>query len=475
MRVPPTIRIDRRSSVPLQRQLFDRFRQAIADGTLKPDTRLPATRELASELRVSRNCVINAFRYLAAQGLITAKAGGGTRVATLAPARHRMPPSWRSRRGRAARIAGIATESSSGKAGAFRPGVPAIDLFPFRVWRGLVNTRWRDPAPSLLAYGSASGFLPLREMIAAHVGATRGIRCEVDQVIIVNGAQQAIDLAARVLVDSTDVACVEDPGYIGARSAFAMAGARVAVVPLDDEGIDVAAARRSVSRPRVIYVTPSHQYPTGISMSLRRRQELLSWCLETGAWLIEDDYDSNLRRGDRELPAIHALAKNIETIYIGSFSHLLAPVLRLGFVIVPYELLDAFRVVIAAAGRGPSVIEQAALSDFIARGHLVRHLQRLRDAYADRQNAVVAGLRSLGFVESITGEGAGSHVVVHLRRTSDEARLAKAAEERRVEVPLVRAHGNGDGLMIGYGSTNIHAIREGINVLAAEAASLRIR
>lgn len=473
MRVPPTIRIDRRSNVPLQRQLFERFRQAIADGTLKPDTRLPASRELASELRVSRNCVINAFRYLAAQGLITARSGAGTRVTSRPQERQRMPPSH-SRRGRAGRIARIATESSSGTAGAFRPGVPAIDLFPFRAWRALISRHWRDAASSILAYGSPSGFLPLREVLAAHAGTSRGIRCDAEQIVIVNGAQQAIDIAARVLLDATDTACVEDPGYVGARSAFAMTGARVVGVPLDGEGFDVATARRLAPAPRVIYVTPSHQYPTGVAMSLERRQELLAWCVETGAWLIEDDYDGNLRRDGRELPAIHALAADTATIYAGSFSHLLAPALRIGYIVVPYGLLDAFRVAITAAGRGPSMIEQVALADFIAEGHLARHLHRLRDAYAERQAAVVSRLRDFPGVTSISGEGAGAHVVMRLRNAPDEARLAKAAQSRRVEVPLVRAHGNGDGLMIGYGSTNLAAIRDGIGVLTAEAASLRI-
>jgi GntR family transcriptional regulator/MocR family aminotransferase len=459
----------------MQRQLFDRLRKAIGDGTLKEGQRLPATRELAAELGVSRNCVINAFRFLAAQGLISARAGAGTRVAGRAIERQRVPPAWTARRGRPARIARIAIESSSGTAGAFRPGVPALDLFPFRTWRALVNKRWRDAAPSILAYGDASGSLPLREVIAAHLGSTRGIHCDAGQIVIVNGAQQAVDVAARVLLDPTDVVCVEDPGYIVARSALAMTGATVIGIPVDEDGFDVAAARKLAREPRVIYVTPSHQYPTGAAMSLARRQALLDWCVETGAWLIEDDYDGNLRRDGRELPAIHALARNPATIYVGSFSHLLAPVLRIGYAVLPFELVEAFRVVLAAAGRGPSLIEQAALAEFIANGQFARHMRRLRDAYAERQEAVSTALRALPGVVSVRGEGAGAHVVVHLRRTADEARLAKAAAAAGVEIPLVRAHGNGDGLMIGYGSTNLLAIRQGMAVVSAVAKRLGLR
>jgi len=463
MPAPPFLQLDRRSDVPLQRQLFECFRQAIADGTLAPGTRLPPTRELADELRVSRNCVVNAFRYLTAQGLVIAKTGAGTQVAASPLLRVRVPPSTRAR-GRAGRIARIVTDASSGTAGAFRPGVPALDLFPLRTWRTILARQWRNAMP-LLGYGGASGWPPLRDAIAAHLGAARGIRCAPEQILIVNGAQQAIDLAARVLLEPGDAVCVEDAGYLGARSAFAATGAVVVPVPVDEEGFVVAAAREREASPRLVYVTPSHQYPLGATMSLTRRQELLAWCSETGAWILEDDYDSELRHdGRRELPAIHALARNAAVIYIGTFSHLLAPALRIGFAVVPHDLLQAFQVIATVAGRGPSTIEQAALAEFITSGHFERHLRRLRTAYAEREAQLVRHLRALDAVEAIHGLGAGSHLVIHVR---DEARVAKACAANGVEVPLVRDYGNARGLILGYGSTDANAIRAGMAVLAA--------
>lgn len=459
MSAPPTIQLDRGSEVPLQRQLFESFRKAILDGTLAEGTKLPPTRELAEELGVSRNCVVNAFRYLAAQGLVISSSGAGTRVAPLPQLRARVPPSTRSRRGRASRLASIVPDVSSGTAGAFRPGVPAIDLFPLRTWRTIVARQWRDAAP-LLAYGGATGLESLRTAIAAHIGAARGIRCTPEQVLIVNGAQQAIDVAARVLLEPGDVVCVEEACYPGARSAFAATGAQVLGVPVDGDGMRVAKAT-----PRLIYVTPSHQYPLGVTMSLGRRHELLAWAAESGAWIVEDDYGSELRHdGTRELPAIHALARNASVIYTGTFSHLLAPGLRIGFAVVPHDLLRAFHVIATVAGRGPSMIEQAALAEFIADGHLERHVRRLRHAYAEREALLVSHLRALDVVESIHGLGAGSHLLVRLKKGYDEARVAKLASDEGIEVPLARDYGDARGLIFGYGSTDAGMIAEGMRV-----------
>lgn len=459
MSVSPAIRLDRRSNVPLQRQLFESVRRSIVDGVLKPGTRLPSSRDLARELRVSRNCVINAFRYLAAQGLIVSRAGAGTVVASLTP-RVRVPPSTRTRRDRAGRIARTVINASSGTPGPFRPGVPAIDLFPLKTWRSIVSRQWRRPAPALLAYGDIGGYPPLREAIAAHLGAFRGMRCDPEQILVFHGAQQALDLVARVLLEPGDAVCVEDPGYVTGRSAFAATGARIVPVPLDEDGFNVAVARQRVPTPRIVYVTPSHQYPMGVTMSLARRHELRAWCAAAGMWIVEDDYASELRHDrSRELPAIHALMRNDATIYVGTFSHALAPMLRIGYAVVPRDLIGAFRVVAAIAGGGPAMIEQAALAEFIRDGHLARHLRRLREAYAERQAALVSVLQTMDAIESIQGCDAGSHLVVRLRGI-DETRVASAAAARGIETPLVSKYGHGTGLVLGYGSTDVTAIRE---------------
>jgi GntR family transcriptional regulator/MocR family aminotransferase len=469
--IPSVIQLDRSSRTPLQRQLSRALRDAIVEGRLKPGTRLPSTRELASELGVSRNCVVNAFHYLTAQGLLEGRSGAGTRVSPTIRLGSRIPPSTRTRPARSTlRMSRIITDVSSGSAGPFRPGVPAIDLFPTREWRALLSRHWQYTRDGTLAYDDGRGHAPLREAIAAHLGIARGVRCDPDQVIIVSGAQQSLDLTARVLLEQGDTACLEDPGYRGARAAFAAAGARIGSVPVDEEGIDVAEGRRRDPSPRLLYATPSHQYPTGVVMSARRRESVLAWALESGAWIVEDDFGGEFHHGAPAPAALQSMDRHDCVIYIGTFSQLLAPGLRIGYVIAPRDLVSAYVVARSIAGRGISAVEQAALADFMAGGGLARHVRRLRAAYLERQQTLVHCLRrDLPQVTRIGGTEAGTHLVAYLAPELDDQKASAAARAAGVEAPALSSFSASaptpPALVLGYGSTVPEEIPEAVAIL----------
>jgi len=468
---PTTLAFDRKSATPLQRQIFEQIRSAILGGTLRAGTRLPSTRDLAREIGVSRKPVVAAFGYLAAQGLIECRPGAGSRVRPLALTRQRVPASTRARRPkRAARLQRIVVHISSGRVGAFKPGVPAVDLFPTRVWRTLVARRWSAAQPADLAYDDSRIRAALSSAIAAHLGATRGIRCDPAQVFVVSGAQQAIDLAARVLVEPDDRVCVEDPGYAGARAAFASAGAEVVGGGVDAEGFDVNAAASRCPRPRLIYATPAHQYPTGIVMSVARRNELLSWTAASGAWLIEDDYGGEFQYRANAPPPLFATDRNESVIYIGTFSQSLAPALRVGFLVAPADLIEAFRVAVYVCGHGISAIDAQVLTDFIDGSHLAKHIRLLRSAYRERQRELVAALARIPGIVRIDGLDAGTHIVAYLRADADEFAIAAAAARHGVEVSTLNAHAFETScppaLVLGYGSVPPESIRSSAALLA---------
>ena len=469
--VPTTLSFDRHSAVPLQRQIFDQLRTAILNGTLKPGTRLPSTRDLALELGVSRKPVIAAFGYLAAQGLIQSRPGAGTNVRATSSAKSRVPPSTRLRPAkRAERLQRIVLHISSGRVGAFKPGVPAVDLFPTQVWRKLLAKRWAAASAMDLAYDDRRIRSNLAAAIAAHVGATRGIQCEPEQVIIVSGAQQAIDLTARVLVEPGDRVCVEDPGYAGARGAYASADAEVFGVPVDGSGMDVAAGMARCARPRLIYATPAHQYPTGSILSASRRKELLAWTAKSGAWLIEDDYGGEFQYRSGVSPPLFAADRNAAVIYVGTLSQSLAPALRFGFLIAPPDLIEAFTVSVDVCGHGISPIEACTLTEFINGSHLAKHLRVLRSAYRERQRALVAALAEIPEIVRIEGTGAGTHLVAYLRADADDSAISAAAGRLGIEAPTLQAHAVearcAPALVLGYGSTGQEAIRDGVALLA---------
>jgi GntR family transcriptional regulator/MocR family aminotransferase len=373
----------------------------------------------------------------------------------------------------------------------FRPGQPALDRFPAETWGRIVARRWRRPPAELLGYGEAAGYAPLREQIAAYLGAARAVRCDMGQVIVVGGSQQALDLAARVLLDPDDAVWIEEPGYLGARGALLGAGARLIPVPVDRDGLDVAAGMERGAHARLAYVTPSYQYPMGVTMSLARRLALLEWASRTGAWVLEDDYDSEYRYAGRPLAALQGLDLGLpldgplpssgflanrrdggRVIYIGTFSKVLFPALRLGYLIVPPDLVDAFVAARALTDRHPPTVEQAVLADFIAEGHFARHIRRTRALYAARQAALVeAANRDLcGWLEVRPAE-AGMHLVGWLPQGQDDRAASLRAAEDGVEAPPLSAYAalppRRGGLLLGYTGLDEPQIREGVRRLAA--------
>ena len=361
------IRIDPRARGALQQQIYAGIRRAILDGLVAPGSRLPSSRALAEDLRVSRTTSLLAVEQLRAEGYLTARRGSGTFVADVLPddrpqtRASRPAPSPRhpplSRRGAVLVAAPQGARRLGGPPRAFRIGTPGVDLFPVRLWSQLANRRLRSVTSAQLDYGDSAGLRVLREAIAEHVRTARGTQCGADQVLMVAGAQQGLDVICRLLLDPGDRVWMEEPGYPGARSALLGAGARILPVRVDADGLDVEAGMRYAGDARLVYVTPSHQYPLGVPMSLPRRLALLQWASAARAWVVEDDYDSEFRYGARPIPCLHGLDVDGRVIYVGSFSKTLFPALRLGFLILPPDLQDRVVAARRAADQHPPLLD----------------------------------------------------------------------------------------------------------------------
>lgn len=482
------------SPTPLGRQVYDWIRAAILAGQLAPGSRLPSTRALAGQLGVSRNTVFLAYEQLLAEGYLVGQVGHGTHVAPILPERllHAPPRSNRaaapgpapddarlSRRGLllartpympVARAASAASATVPG-ASTFQSGQPDVAAFPFDLWARLLAHHTRETLPSVAGYQGPAGHPPLREAIAAHVAVARGVRCAADQVIIVAGAQGGLDLAARLLLDPGDRAWIEDPGYPGAHGALLGAGAHVVPVPVDGEGLDVEAGAARAPGARLAVVTPSHQFPLGATMSLARRLRLLAWAREAGAWIVEDDYDSEYRFAGRPIEALQGLDAAGRVIYLGTFSKVLFPSLRLGYLIVPPDLARDFAAARRFVDGHVPLLEQLALADFLRAGHFARHVRRMRALYAARRAALTDAVRDeLADLLELAPQEAGLHVVGWLPPGVDDRLAAERAAEHGVDVLPVSAFATEPlprgGLLLGYGALDEPAIREGIHRLA---------
>lgn len=479
-----TVSLDSSSPEPLYRQLYDWLRGAILTGQLRPGTRLQSTRELATELGVSRNTVMNAFEQLLAEGYLEGQVGSGTYVSRALPDDMLYIPASRSRtprlprkgrvlseRGAALATAAVNASQSSIAVRAFRPGTPALDAFPSEVWSRLLARRWRNPPRELLGYSTSAGYKVLREAIASYIGAARAVNCEPDQVIVVAGAQQALDLVSRLLLGTDDAAWIEDPGYLGTRAAFIGAGARLIPVPVDEEGLDVAAGEARAPDARLAYVSPSHQYPLGVTMSLARRLALLEWANRAGAWIIEDDYDSEYRYAGRPLAALQGLDKEGRVIYLGTFSKVLFPSLRMGYMVVPPDMVDAFAAARGVLSRFTPSMDQAVLADFINEGHFARHIRRMRTLYAERQAMLVeTARREMDNLIEINPHEAGIHLVGWLADGIDDRKASEAAANEGVEAHALSSfsinHRTRSGLLLGYAGYDERQIRVGVRKLS---------
>jgi GntR family transcriptional regulator / MocR family aminotransferase len=513
----PPIALD--NDAPMYRQLYDWFRTAILEGQLKPGRRVPSTRSLAAELKVSRITVLSAFEQLYAEGYLETSVGSGTYVSRSIPddlvtlrrtaPRERMPRSgiaFDKRRSRSVRLAdprdpahedgqqparhisqrgslrkisrfGMALASAlpepwSNRLGPFSVSMPALDHFPFAVWSRLVIRHSRQPAKEMLAYSDPMGHPPFREAIAEYVGTVRGVRCDPSQVMVVTGSQQALEISARVLLDPRNAVWIEEPSYPGARQVFVRSEIRLIPVPVDSQGLDVKEGVRRCRDARAAYITPSHQYPLGMTMSASRRMLLLNWAARQSSWIIEDDYDSEYRFSSRPIAAVQGLDVNARVIYIGTFSKVLFPSLRVGYLIVPKDLIRPFSRARENFDLFSSTLYQAVLTDFIREGHLGRHIRRMRTLYAERRDALTEEIRQqIGTTIEIVVAKAGIHLVIRLPAGVDDVNVSQRAFREGVAVmPLsicYQKKPRRGGLILGYGGTDRQQIREGIRKLAS--------
>jgi GntR family transcriptional regulator / MocR family aminotransferase len=449
-----SIILDRSSSSALYRQLYDQLRAAILSGQLTAGMRLPSTRELADELDLARNTVMNAFDQLYAESYLERRVGDGTYVSRQLPddllrtkSQHIV---WEGSKGERASLSrwGTAVASMSiapgdyqGRPRPFRTSTPALDAFPYKLWGRLLARRWSNSGKEMLPYGDSAGFPPLRKAIASYLAMVRAVRCVPEQVIVSSGSQHALELLAKILLNPGDVVWMEDPGFLGARAAFSAVGAQITPVPVDGEGMNVAAGIQRHPKPRLIYVTPSHQYPLGMTLSLSRRLALLKVASETGAWIIEDDYDSEFRYVGRPLAALQGLDTEQRVIYVGTLSKVLFPSIRIGYIIAPPDLFKGFVRARSLSGVQSPTFEQAVLADFIGEGHFARHIRRMRALYAERQQALVnAGRSELDGLLDIQPSDAGMHLIGWLPEGVDDRVATSAASDSGVEVTPLSAY-----------------------------------
>ncbi|WPN53994.1 PLP-dependent aminotransferase family protein [Pseudomonas sp. P9_2] len=492
---PAGIELDRRQG--LTRQLYDALRQRVLDGRLVSGTRLPATRDMAAALSISRNSVVRAYDQLYAEGFIESRVGDGTYVSQLPTAKKLstklstgfstgLPTALSTNRLDNARPQASEVIHSGGldrvkhnhlvqppcgPPRAFRVGVPAFDLFPFEVWAKLNGAFWRKPDLAQLCYGDPAGDQRLRGLIAAYLRTARGLQCTTEQIVITSGAQQAISLCAQLLVEPGDGVAVENPGYRAAGHAFALAGGRLHGVPVDGDGIDCEVLNR-LKDCRVTYVTPSHQYPLGVVMSLARRLELLAWAERTGGWIVEDDYDGEYRYTGAPLSPLAALDRNGRVLYVGTFGKVAFPALRLGYLVLPPGLVEAFTRRRAVDMRHSEVSTQAVMAEFMAAGHFQRHVRRMRRAALSRRNALLVGWPSeLPGVGALPSVAAGLHVTVRVDSLAREQALLAQARAVDVEINGLSGYWLADtgppsdqraGLVLGFAAVPEAAIAQAL-------------
>ena len=475
--------VDRRLPAPIYRQVYHGLRGAILDGRLRPGQRIPSTRGLAADLGVSRLPVLSAYEQLLHEGYLVGRTGAGTYVSDAVPD-DLLRPATPGRTAAAPRVTAVERPPTSAwhlPIVPFQGGLPALDLFPRAQWAKLVARQLRDETPERLSYTDQEGLAELRAAVAEHVRSSRAVRCEADQVLIVPGSQAALRIAAAALLIPGDRVAIEEPGYFGAHRAFQAARADLVPVPVDDEGLDVAALRRRGRSVRAVYVTPSHQYPLGMTMSAARRFSLLDWAERQQAWIVEDDYDSEFRYVSRPIGALQGMDARGRVIYVGTFSKALYPALRLGYLVVPPALWQRFLQARGAYDFFTPTLYQRALARFLRAGHFASHLRRMRGAYLERRDALLRGLaKNCGDLLRVRHSDAGLHVTALLEGgLRDLDVIARLHGRGLAAIPLSNASLGTDrrqGLMLGFGCSTPRQLLDATRILGEvlrESAGVR--
>jgi GntR family transcriptional regulator / MocR family aminotransferase len=463
----PSFGFDPKSDIPLYRQIYNAVRQNIMNGALPFNSKLPATRAFSVTYGVSRNTVLAAFDDLIAEGFLEARVGAGTFVKHKTQVNARVTKQQLSNRGLAISSTTFTIPRET-QITAFRHGIGDLKLFPWDVWTRLYKRAAHQNQN--FGYPDPAGFLPLRQAIASHIAATRAVHCSSDQIIITSGSQQAIVLAAQLLLEPNDLVWHENPGYLGARGALLAVGAQVVPVPVDEFGLDVLAGKHLAPKARLAYVTPSHQYPTGVTMSHERRLQLLKWANTANAWILEDDYDSEYRYDHRPLESLQSLDQHGRVIYIGTFSKVLFPALRLGYMVVPANLVAAFTTARALQDRGSSLLEQYALADFMAELHFARHVRRTQKLYLERQ-IILRDQLGLWLPDlELQGFEAGIHLCAWLPKGLNDLNISRSAAQHGLEAMPISAYSQTPlargGLFLGYAAVPSSSLRDGVRTLA---------
>lgn len=474
--------LQRDAGEAIYRQLYAALRSAILDGAFAPGARLPSTRALADDLGVSRTTVLQAFDLLVGEGYAVVPSTGGTHVARTLPRRARGEPAVRRDQSepratpRLSRGAQAMLQELGPPGVPFRPvpfavGLAAIDEFPVDVWTRIVARQWRTHGREMLGFSHACGYPPLRQAIAQYVMTARGVRCTPEQVVVVNGAQHGVEMIARLLLDPGDAVWVEDPGYAPMRATLRAFGAELVHVPVDEHGMDVAEGERRSPNARMALVTPSYHAPLGVALSLERRLALLDWAARADAWVVEDDWNGEFRYDAESIPAVQGLDRAERVIYVGTFSKILAPGLRVGYLVVPPSLVDVIRRTRRAGDLHTAVPVQAVLAEFLSSGAFARHVRRTRELYRRRQRTLLelAPTATNGLLE-VQPAAAGMQVVGLLPPGVSAQAVARAAAARGVQVePFTDAaphvtHGR-PALLLGYAAFGRDATRTALIAL----------
>lgn len=495
------VNLDPNATIPMHRQIYEEIRRAILSGRLSAGHKMPSTRALSQSLGISRATVTMSYEYLLSEGYFEALTGSGTYVSRKIPedlmhvdhelssdASTELPDaaepfvpvqhkrlSWYGQTLASRNWLDFPDVEPSIQ---FSFGRPDLDEFPMRLWSQLISKYLNQRDLSSLDCPTRSkGHLPLRQALAGYLARARAFQCDPERIVIVNGSQQAIALVARILVDRDDYAAIEEPGYLGAQKALMAAGANLLPIPVDHAGLRVEDLKRrfdvgSGLSAKLVYVTPSHQYPTGVALALPRRLELLKWAARTGTYIIEDDYDSEYRYKGRPIPALAGLDKYGSVIYIGTFSKVLFPAMRLGYIVLPENLVDVFARGKWLVDRHSALLDQQVLTEFISAGHLERHIRKMRGLYERRRKLFVDKLKeTFGNRISILGDNAGINVLVRFNTECGDDELVERAMQQGVGLSSTRKYYIGqhrpNEFLLNYGGLKDEDLLEGIRVIAS--------